>query len=111
MTGAGSTYREHPGEVGEFRSLCYGNTAAKSVCSSALGLLSSLICCVLWHLLPKLLEAEQAAVAVPVQHTLLKARSALDSAKEREKVALVELCPAVAPLLPGPRLVWYLHYM
>lgn len=50
-------------------------------------------------------------MAVPVQHTLLKAHSALASAKESDKMALMEFCPAVAPLLPGPRLVWYLHYM
>lgn len=110
MTEAGSTYREHLRDMGEFRSLCYGNTVAKSVCSSALGLLSSLICCVLWRL-PKQLEAEQAAVAVPVQHILLNAHSALASAKEWDEMALMELCPAVAPLLPGPRLVWYLLYM
>lgn len=95
---------------GNNRDLRYGDTVAKSVCSSALGLLMSLVCCILWCL-PKLLEAEQAAVAVPVQHTLLNAHSALASAKEWDEMALMELCPAVAPLLPGPRLVWYLHYM
>lgn len=89
--------------MGEFRNLHYGNTVAKSVCSSALGLLLSLVCCASWHL-PKLLEAEQAAVGVPVQHSLLKAHSVLASAKEWDKMALMEL-------LPGPRLVWYLHYM
>lgn len=97
-------------DMGEFRNLCDGNTVAKSVCSSALGLLSSPVCCILWHL-PKQLEAEQAAVAVHVLHTLLNAHSALASAKEWDKMALMELYPAVAPLLPGPRLVWYLHYM
>lgn len=94
----------------EFRNLCYGNTVAELVCSLALELLSLLVCCVLWHL-PKLLEAEQAAVVLTVQHTLLKAHSGLASAKEWDKMALMELCPAVAPLLPGPRLVWYLYYM
>lgn len=76
MTEAGSTYREHPSDVREFRNLCYGNTVAKLVCSSALDLLLSLVCCILRHL-PKLLEAEQAGVALPVQHTLLKAHSGL----------------------------------
>lgn len=69
MTEAGSTYREHPRDMREFRNLCYGNTVAEIVCSSALDLLLSLVCCILWHL-PKLLEAEQTAVALPVQHTL-----------------------------------------
>lgn len=110
MTEAGSTYREHPRDMREFRNLCYGNTVAELVCSLAPDLLSLLVCCVLWHL-PKLLEAEQAAVVLPVQHNLLKAHSGLASAKEWDKMALMELCPAVAPLLPGPRLVWYLHYM
>lgn len=80
VTEAGSTYREHPRGMREFRNLFYGNTVAKSVCSWALSLLS-LVYCVLWHL-PELLEAEQAAVVVPVQHTLLKAHFALASAKK-----------------------------
>lgn len=61
--------------------LCYGNTVAELVCSLARDLLLSLVCCILWHL-PKRLEAEQVAVALPVQHTHLKAHSGLASAKE-----------------------------
>lgn len=109
MTEAGSTYKEHPRDMREFRNLCYGNIVAKSVCSLDLGLLS-LVCCVLRHL-PELLEAEQAAVVVPVENSLLKAHFALASAKDWDRVVLMELCPAVAALLPGPRLVWYLHYV
>lgn len=109
MTEAGSTYKEHPREMREFRNLYYGNTVAKSVCSSDLGLLS-LVCCVLRHL-PEFLEAEQAAVVVPVENSLLKAHFALASAKEWDKMVHMDLCPAVAALLPGPRLVWYLHYV
>ena len=38
-----------------------------------------------------------------------EADSALAFARERDKLAHVELCAALATLLPGPRLVWYLH--
>lgn len=72
MTEAGITYREQDylqgapeRHEGIQKPLCYGNTVAKSISSSALALLSSLVCCVLWRL-PKLLVAELAAVAVPV---------------------------------------------
>lgn len=37
--------------------------------------------------------------------------SVLAFAKEWDKLAHVELCAALATLLPGPRLVWYLPYV
>lgn len=55
------------------------------------------------------MQAEQLAVGVPAQHTIQK--YALAFAREWDKLAHVELCAALATLLPGPRLIWYRHYM
>lgn len=57
------------------------------------------------------MQAEQLMWEVPAQHTILNTRSALAFAKEWDKLTHVELCAALATLLPGPRLVWYLPCM
>lgn len=57
------------------------------------------------------MQAEQPAVGGPVEHSIPKANSVLPFAKERDELAHVELCAALATLLPAPRLLWYLHYV